>query len=182
MNKYLAAALEADTKETDNVAVPPVQKVYQVQELPKKEQMQSFYTSYTSYTKENKHGTRRPISGPEEWRDGFDKQISSPAPKGITSIRWQRFIQDAATFMEDWAEKAHAHGWTAVDVFGLHPLAPAHRPDAAGLVWLLSGHQIAAMSESGAIIRISDNRTQTFHKRARAGVPAWELTEAGNES
>ncbi|MFC4271593.1 hypothetical protein GQF03_17490 [Sneathiella chungangensis] len=182
MNKYLAAALEADTKEADNVAAPPVQKVYQVQELPEKELKPSSYTSYTSYTKENKNGTRYTISEPEEWRDGFDRLISSPAPKGITVTRWRQFIEDVERFMTDWAEKAHALGWTAVDVFGLHPEAPTHRPDSAGLIWLLSGHEVAAMSGSEAVIKISGNRTQTFHRRAQGGVPAWKLTEARNES
>lgn len=180
MGQWLDAARAAKQKTVDikhSDIRPPVQLVQKVHLIP---ETPINCTKCTKCTDSCICGTDG--QQPDEWRRGFALLITSPAPKGITAVRWRQFIQDAEHFMTDWAEKANALGWTAVDVFGLHPLAPAHRADAAGLVWLLHGHEIAALSEGEAIIRISDSRKQTFHKRARGGVPAWELTEAGNES
>ena len=176
MGKYLQMAMEAEAREESTV-----QKRFLVQELPMDAETDSNCTYNRYCTKENEDTPRLSIAGPEEWREGFNRLITSPAPMGITVARWRQFIQDAEHFMTDWAEKADALGWTAVDVFGLHPEAPAHRMDAAGLIWLLSGHRVAALSENEAVIRISDSRRQTFHRRARGGVPAWELTENGKE-
>lgn len=165
MGKYLQMAMEAEAREESTV-----QKRFLVQELPETAKTES-YCTYNHYcTNENK-------ATPEEWRDGFDRLISSPAPKGITTPRWRQFIQDAEHFMTDWAEKAHALGWTAVDVFGLHPKAPAHRADAAGLIWLLNGHEIAAITLDKAIIKTMTGNSQTLGKGVAGSVEAWKLTE-----
>ena len=66
--------------------------------------------------------------------------------------RWRQAVADAEIFLGRWGERALLLGWTVDDVFGLHPLAPLLRYDAMGLVWLLRGRSVVALtSESAAI-------------------------------
>ena len=63
--------------------------------------------------------------------------------------------------MPVWGERAEALGWTARDLFALHPPpeAPARaysrmsRLDATGLIWLLNDRPVVAMTETEAAIR-----------------------------
>ncbi len=41
-----------------------------------------------------------------------------------------------AHFMDDYAAEAAAHGWTAIDLFGVHGLAGAARVDSCGALML----------------------------------------------
>lgn len=111
---------------------------------------------------------------PRDWAEGYEKLISGQRPHTITALRWQQFIQDATTFMCCWSGKAHALGWTTLEVFGVHPLAPVHRPDAAGLVWLLDGNEIAALTADKAIIKTMTGNTKTMVRGVTGSVAIWE--------
>jgi hypothetical protein len=66
--------------------------------------------------------------------------------------RWRQAVADAEAFLAQWGEQALVLGWTVDNLFGLHPLAPLLRYDAMGLVWLLQGRSVVALtSESAAI-------------------------------
>jgi hypothetical protein len=66
--------------------------------------------------------------------------------------RWRQAVADGETFLARWDERALGLGWTVDDLFGLNPLAPLLRYDAMGLLWLLRGRSVVALtSESAAI-------------------------------
>jgi hypothetical protein len=66
-------------------------------------------------------------------------------PDFVPSDRWQRAVEDGRRFLAAWGAEAEASGWTASELFGLHPVpeqpAPNYgrlaRVDDMGLVWLL---------------------------------------------
>jgi hypothetical protein len=66
-----------------------------------------------------------------------------------------------STILARWGEQAEALGWTAKDLFGLHkPPASQHpsysrlsRYDETGLVWLLQGREVVALTEATAAIQ-----------------------------
>jgi hypothetical protein len=68
---------------------------------------------------------------------------------------------DATAFTSQWGAKAHAFGWTARELFGLHPVPeqPAgnysrlSRLDDTGLIWLLRGRPVVALTETTAAIQ-----------------------------
>jgi hypothetical protein len=62
-------------------------------------------------------------------------------------------------------------------VFGAHPVAPAVRYDAAGLVQLISGGEVIAIRTDRATIRAKLSRSElTYLRSPRSGVVAlWEL-------
>ncbi|MDZ5448628.1 hypothetical protein [Labrys sp. ZIDIC5] len=64
--------------------------------------------------------------------------------------RWEQAKRDAIEFLSDWGDQAAELGWTAAELFGLHPVAPLTRYDVMGLVWLLNGKEVSAIDERTA--------------------------------
>jgi hypothetical protein len=80
--------------------------------------------------------------------------LESECPAAVETGRWRQAIADAAAFLATWGAQAHTCGWTARDLFGLHPV-PTHptptfqrlsRYDATGLIWLLRGRPVVALT------------------------------------
>jgi hypothetical protein len=82
-------------------------------------------------------------------------------PAYVPEDRWHQAIADATTFVTKWGAQAHAFGWTARELFGLHPVPerPAgnysrlSRLDDTGLIWLLRGRPVVALTETTAAIQ-----------------------------
>ena len=89
--------------------------------------------------------------------------LRSTCPELVETDRWQQAIQDADSFVAQWGAQAHALGWTARELFGLHPVPPHPAPayerlaryDAIGLIWLLQGRTVVALTEDEAAIQCS---------------------------
>jgi len=64
--------------------------------------------------------------------------------------RWRDACFDARRFLELWGTEASELGWTAADLFSLHPIVPFSRCDVMGLVWLLRGRRVADLDRNGA--------------------------------
>lgn len=70
-------------------------------------------------------------------------------------------LADGRRFLSEWGSQAEALGWTADDLFGLHePSAKPHpsysrlsRYDCIGLIWLLQGLPVVALTDSTAAIQ-----------------------------
>lgn len=69
---------------------------------------------------------------------------------------WRHFLDDAAVFLPQWGARAEALGWTALDLFGADPVRPYARLDQAGLVWLLDGSRVVAMTDAATPARVVD--------------------------
>jgi hypothetical protein len=82
-------------------------------------------------------------------------------PDHVPVERWRQAVEDWKRFLSQWGEQAEALGWTSRDLFGLHtPPATPHpsysrlsRYDATGLVWLLRGRPVVALTEATAAIQ-----------------------------
>ena len=100
----------------------------------------------------------------ETRRTSYDQvfaALRARCPDHIEYDRWQQAIRDADSFLPTWGAQARARGWTAGDLFGLHP-APARlaanfsrlsRRDALGLIWLLDGRPVIALTDQQAEIQ-----------------------------
>jgi hypothetical protein len=81
-------------------------------------------------------------------------------PDHIDTSDWQQAVEDGRRFLGRWGEQAASIGWTARDLFGLCriPKKPAQnyrrlsRYDETGLVWLLRGRPVVALSDASAAI------------------------------
>jgi hypothetical protein len=84
--------------------------------------------------------------------------------------RWQLAGEDGRAFLVRWGEQAEALGWTARDLFGLHqpPAAPhpsysrLSRYDETGLIWLLCGREVLALTEATAAIQNPDDSSDPY--------------------
>jgi hypothetical protein len=87
--------------------------------------------------------------------------LDSRCPDQIEHERWRQAVEDGGRFLATWGEQAQALGWTARDLFGLHkPPENPHpsyqrlsRYDETGLIWLLQGREVIALTEETAAIR-----------------------------
>ena len=120
-----------------------------------------------------------PPGVPEAWVQGVADLLAVARPASCPPGRWQTLRADAYHFLRDHAARAHGLGWTALDLFGVHRVKPWARLDVMGLVPLLQGRRITALSESRAEFRDHGGGELTY-RRARAPRPAggcliWEL-------
>ena len=98
-------------------------------------------------------------------------------PDHVDLHDWQLAVEDACRFLAQWGEQAELLGWTARDLFGLAPVldkpTPSYRRlsqyDLTGLIWLLRGRPVAALTEATAAIQ---QRTGSITVYRRHNKPA----------
>jgi hypothetical protein len=104
---------------------------------------------------------------------------SSAAIAGILPLDRLRLVRDARAFLDEWGVEAARLGWTAEDLFGLHPAAPEARYDATGLVPLLPNRRVVSISADRATIRTPSGGSLTYYRQRshKGAVAAWELLQ-----
>ena len=88
-----------------------------------------------------------------------------PPPRTYPELAWQQLIVDAERFLDDWAAQASALGWQDWEIFGCHGRAPWGRIQGMGLVLLLRGRGLAALTASEAVIRTRTSARQTYCRK-----------------
>jgi hypothetical protein len=104
--------------------------------------------------------------------------LEERCPDLIDGRCWQQAVKDGRRFLAQWGDQADALGWTARDVFGLATLpdrpTPNHRRlsryDQTGLIWLLKGRAVVAITEGTAAIK---NPTGNITVYRKANKPAF---------
>ena len=100
------------------------------------------------------------------------ESLRSECPALIEHEAWQQAVADAEAFLAKWGEQGKALGWTARDLFGLQP-APERpaasfrrlaRYDHTGLVWLLHGRPVVALTAETAAIQTPSGGILTYRK------------------
>ena len=85
--------------------------------------------------------------------------LEARCPDHVPTVRWQQAVEDGRAFLAKWVGQAEALGWSARDLFGLHKPPKPHpsysrlsRYDHIGLVWLLHGRSVLALTDGTAAI------------------------------
>jgi len=115
---------------------------------------------------------------PRSWAEALARLDPANPPCDISPKRWLRFIDDCARFLDDgWATRAEALGWGPLDLFGCDRTKPFARLDRAGLLWLIDGGKLLAVTSDTAAISAPGGGRLTFYRRQleTGGVLAWEL-------
>jgi hypothetical protein len=96
----------------------------------------------------------------------------APPPDLVPVARWQQAVEDSQRFLSRWGDQARALGWTAKDLFGLHN--PPEKPDPSysrlsrydetGLIWLLQGREVVALTDAAATIKGDSGNITTYRK------------------
>ena len=118
---------------------------------------------------------------PREWAEGFARLDPDRPPAGIPPRRWLQFVDDTGSFLDRWAAQASGLGWGPLDLFGCDRVRPFARIDKAGLLWLLHGNRLIALTADAAVIETRTGAKQTYcRKPTEPGrVLAWELRPSG---
>jgi hypothetical protein len=99
--------------------------------------------------------------------------LGAKCPAFVPEDRWQQAIADATAFTSHWGAQAQAFGWTSRELFvGLHPVpeqpAPNYsrlsRLDHTGMIWLLRGRPVIALTAAEAVLRCLSGATLTYRK------------------
>jgi hypothetical protein len=115
---------------------------------------------------------------PREWAESFAHLNRDHPPGDVPPARWQRFIDDMGLLLDSpFCAIAAALGWQALDLFGCDHDRPFARIDKAGLLWLLNGDRLIALSENTATIETRSGARQTWRRKPHepGRVLAWEL-------
>lgn len=111
------------------------------------------------------------------WVEGFVRLHPDRPVGDVPAKRWLQFTEDVGKFLDGgWAEKAAALGWGPYDLFGCDRDKPFARVDRAGLLWLLNGRALAALSAGAAVIETRTGSKLTYRRKPDLGgtVLAWE--------
>jgi hypothetical protein len=98
--------------------------------------------------------------------------LESRCPDLVPVDRWQAAVEDGCRFLARWGDQAEALGWTARDLFDLdrppekpHPsYSRLSRYDEIGLIWLLQGREIGALTEATAAIQSSTGAITVYRR------------------
>ncbi len=119
-----------------------------------------------------------PPGVPVAWAQGVADLLAMAPPASYPPDAWTALREDAYHFLRHHAAQAHALGWTALDLFGVHAIKPFERLDCAGLILLLNGARVVALSDTEAPIEKSNGSRLTFRRRAVESdevCPVWGL-------
>ncbi len=107
-----------------------------------------------------------PNDVPAHWVQGVADLMLAPRHPDWPQQRWAILQQDARQFLREWAAQAHRLGWDGLDLFGVHRSRPIARVDCVGLVPLLRGRAVLALTDDSAAIKAASGGSLTFCKRA----------------
>jgi len=117
-----------------------------------------------------------PVEVLRDWSEGLRRLDVARPPPDFSPEQWRQLIGDGETCLAAWGREAARLGWSGLDLFGAHPIAPAARYDLMGLVPLIRGHEVVAMDVKRATTRARSGNLLTYLRRPMAGaVLLWEL-------
>ncbi|MCL2469540.1 MAG: hypothetical protein FWF24_04845 [Alphaproteobacteria bacterium] len=114
---------------------------------------------------------------PQEWDEGFAQLCSRSRSCAYTKQRWEQIINDGSLFLDQWGGLAASLGWRLEAVFGVDATAPVWRYDRMGLVPLLEGRPVIALTSVSARIDCGSDIATTYYRtnNADGAVPLWTM-------
>ena len=98
--------------------------------------------------------------------------LEARCPDHVPVERWEQAVEAAKRFLAKWGTQAEALGWKSADLFGLAPLPERPHPsyrrlsryDCTGLIWLLQGRPVVALTEATAAIENPTGNITVYRK------------------
>jgi hypothetical protein len=98
--------------------------------------------------------------------------LEARCPDHVPAARWQTAVEDGRRFLATWGEQAERLGWAARDLFGLFPVPENPHPtfsrlsryEHTGLIWLLHGCPVIALTEATAAIQNPSGAITIYRK------------------
>jgi hypothetical protein len=116
---------------------------------------------------------------PRAWAEALTRLDPTNPPVGVPMARWQQFIDDCGRFLDSgWANRAEALGWGPLHLFGCDRERPLARYDHMGLLWIIQGRRLVALTADTATIDTLTGSLQNYRRvpiNLNLAVLAWEL-------
>lgn len=103
-------------------------------------------------------------SVPAEWHTILAGLKRRDPANWLSHEQWRGLLSDAENFLNRWGSAAHLLGWTSIDLFGVHSIAPAARSDEMGLIPILNGAEVLALTSQTATMRRLSSAILTFRR------------------
>lgn len=116
-----------------------------------------------------------PQSDDLPWSAALARFLVMPCPDGRNPTRWAALQADCEGFSRTWGRIAVALGWSTRYAFGYPRDPSSRRVDQLGLVPLLDGRPIAALTDTCATILNSSGAPNVYrlYPWRRPGAPLW---------
>jgi hypothetical protein len=103
------------------------------------------------------------------------QELERRCPDYIDVADWQLAVADGRVFLSSWGEQAEALAWTGRDLFGLAAVPERlvanyrrlSRYDLTGLVWLLKGRPVVALTDATAAIQSPAGAILTYRRNRK---------------
>jgi len=115
---------------------------------------------------------------PRAWAEALARLDAARPPGDVPVARWRQFIDDCGRFLDfGWATQAMRLGWQPADLFGCDRHKPFARIDRMGLLWLLNGRKLLALTDSAATVACANGVPQRYYRAPLpdGAVLTWEL-------
>jgi hypothetical protein len=106
---------------------------------------------------------------PAQWYAVLTALKARDPVEWMSAERWRFLISDAESFLQRWGSAAHSLGWTALDLFGVHPAAPAARFDVMGLLPVMNGAAVLTLTDRAATLRARSGAVLTCRRSTERG-------------
>jgi hypothetical protein len=108
-------------------------------------------------------------------------ELERRCPDHIPLSDWHQAVEDGRRFLAQWGEQAEALGWTPRDLFGLDEVPAKPHPsyrrlsryDHTGLIWMLQGCPVVALTEATAAIRSPTGSITTYRRFHKPAFGRW---------
>ena len=112
---------------------------------------------------------------PSNWPDLL-LSSSEMVTDAFGASRLHMMVADGEMLFQLWGNDARRLKWTPIELFGVHPIAPAARFDAMGLIPLMRGSTIRELTPDAALIASPSGGRLTFRRDPQPhAVLIWEL-------
>jgi hypothetical protein len=117
-------------------------------------------------------------------------QLKPPAL--VEVARWRQCVEDGKRFLAKWGEAAQALNWSSADLFGLHEIPAKPHPsyrrlsryDCTGLIWLLEGRPVVALTADTAVTENPTGNITTYRRFNKPALGpmaiAWTISNEGS--
>jgi hypothetical protein len=126
---------------------------------------------------DNSERTReRIVNVPDPWTESYARLRRAPRLRGWSEIDWERMLLDAGDFLTGWGTRAAELGWSELELFGVHRIAPYARLDVMGLIPMLKGARVLELGPTVAIMKRGEGNVLSFYRRNDRAVRHAEVT------
>ena len=112
---------------------------------------------------------------PVDWAALIAGIEGTPQAEAFGIGRLARMVYDGEALFAMWLPMLRRHGWTAIELFGVHPIAPAARFDCMGLILVLNSKSVRSISADGASLASPTGTTLSYRREPMLGaVLIWD--------